>query len=65
MRKEITEAEKKITKSLLQDGPYTHNIISLVLRDLSQKVSLKAANKIVDSFGLSAYGIHKVKEAKS
>lgn len=58
--KEIKVAKEKIEKAIIQDGPYSHNIVGLVLSGLNDK---KAANKLIDEFELDElYGIQKVGE---
>jgi hypothetical protein len=42
-------------------GPYTHNLISSILRCVAEKWGNEKANEMVDYFGLTElYGIHRV-----
>lgn len=59
----IEEARAKIRQAIRQNGPYSHNIISLTLSFLADKAGVDAANGLVDEFRLDKiYGIHKSKE---
>lgn len=52
-------AREKIQNAMNQNGQYTHNIISLVLSGLKDKVM---ANQLIDEMELTRlYNIHKVK----
>jgi len=59
----ILKARDSIENAMDQNGPYTHNIISLSLRSLAEKGGNKAANDLVDEYELDQeYGIQKVEE---
>jgi len=59
--KEIIEREK----DFIGIKPYSHNIISLVLLQISQEYSRKEANNCIDEFELARHGWKKEKsEAK-
>ncbi len=47
----------------IDEKPYSHNIISLCLMEISQKYGIKAANKAVTDLGLDKLGWHTQKEA--
>lgn len=56
----IQDAENKIL-ALPPDGPYSHNIASLVLRQVASEHGYAAANALVVSLGLTtAYGIKPI-----
>jgi len=44
--------------------PYSHNIISLCLREIANKCGRDMANKTIDELGLKYYGWHKEKRTK-
>lgn len=48
----LDKARADIEKAIEQDGPYSHNICSLVLAAVYDKLGRKAANKLVDEFDL-------------
>jgi hypothetical protein len=59
----LAQARKEIKRAIVQRGPFSHNICSLVLRHVSQVHGLKAANSLVDELSLKAlFGICKEKE---
>lgn len=55
--KEIIEREK----DFIGIKPYSHNIISLVLLQISKEYSRKEANKCIDEFELGRHGWKKEK----
>ena len=55
--KEIIEREK----DFIGIKPYSHNIISLVLLQISQEYNKKEANKCIDEFELERHGWKKEK----
>lgn len=56
--KTIAEARTKIQKAIDQDGPYTHNILGLVLSKVAKELDVEHANGLVEEFNLEdAYGI--------
>ena len=60
-RMTIKEAKKKIMA--IEDGPYSHNICGLILRQVSKEHGVGAANKLIDELDLhDLYGISKVQE---
>ena len=62
----IAKAKKQIVSAIMQNGPFSHNIVSLVLMGVSRDHGVPAANALVDEFRLTKlYGIHKVKEEKN
>lgn len=59
----MEEARKSIIKSMEKDGEFTHNIISIVLRDVANKLGYRYANDIVREFDLDdLYGIAEIEE---
>jgi hypothetical protein len=56
----IKAARDKIYEAVQRDGPYSHNIISLVLGRVAKFHGKKTANKLIDEFELEALGWHKV-----
>lgn len=61
LQKDLEEANKTIDKHVLQRGQYSHNIISLVLRDVAKKHGYEVANNLVDEHNLELiFGIPKV-----
>ena len=58
MTNKETNARKKIEKAMEQDGPYTHNIIGLVLSGLKD---INLANQLIEEYEIDdLYGIQKV-----
>ena len=49
-----------IKKAVGRFGPFSHNIVSMALRDVSNKYSTADANKIVRDMGLCKYGFSEV-----
>lgn len=56
----VVWARRKIETAIEQDGPYSHNICSMALLAVAQAEGKKAANKLIDEYGLEAlYKIRK------
>lgn len=56
---DIDAARVSIAKAMLQNGEYTHNIISCVLRSVAATYSDRVANELIEQFNLTQfYGIH-------
>lgn len=54
-------ARMTIEDAIETDGPYSHNICSLALSNVQEKLGTKYANRLVDEHGLTLrYGIKKV-----
>lgn len=59
----VSIARKKIEREITSTGPYSHNIVALVLRDLATNWGLKYANQLVRELELDSYfGIDEVEE---
>lgn len=53
--------EERIKRAIMQNGQYTHNIISCVLRTVAEKEGVDTANTLVRKFKLDRlYGICEV-----
>lgn len=55
----LAEAEDSIKRAIKQNGPFTHNLISLTLGDVADRLGNKYANDLIDTFGLEDLGWHK------
>jgi hypothetical protein len=51
----------RIERDFIGIKPYSHNIIGLVLLQISEEYSRKEANKCIDEFELQRYGWKKEK----
>ena len=61
-KRELEEFRRKIEKAIGQNGSFTHNIISMVLRSASQELGKEAANSLVREYRLAKlYGINEEK----
>jgi hypothetical protein len=59
--KTIEEHKANIQHAIRQRGQYTHNIISMVLRQVATEFGYAEANKLVDEFKLTRrFSIPKV-----
>jgi len=59
-------AREKIGLALDQNGPYSHNICSLVLSKIAQQFGNASANKLIHDFELDKiYQIMPVKETNN
>jgi hypothetical protein len=57
------DARREIEDAIQEDGMYTHNIISCVLRMVATRWGYKDCNKLIDRYELTKrYGIHKRRE---
>ena len=57
----MQNAKEKIEKWLEFGGHHTHNMISLSLRNVSEKIGYKYANQLIDEFDLKKeFGIKKI-----
>ena len=55
----IKTAKKKI-RALPRNGPYSHNIVSCILRQIADDCGCGEADKLIDELNLDTiYGIHK------
>lgn len=63
MKRTLAEAETKIKAELFKAGPYSHNIIGLVLSEVAKEYSTAEANKLIDKCGLKKHGWSKVEES--
>lgn len=60
--KKIKWARQTIERAIDQNGPYSHNVCSMALMAVAKADGKKAANKLIEDYGLDAlYGIQKVK----
>lgn len=56
-------ARIEILEAILTNGPYTHNIISCVLRLVASRFGYRDANRLIADFNLTKlYGIQKRQE---
>lgn len=61
LQKAIDKASDRIQNAIDSHGPYSHNMIGAVLRDLSSSWGYEHANKLVRDFELDElYGIQEV-----
>jgi hypothetical protein len=59
--KVLADAKKNIKMAIKQNGPYSHNIVSLSLNMVSKHLGAVSANSLVDEFKLDKkFGIYKV-----
>jgi hypothetical protein len=57
----LADAKKKIKMAIKQNGPYSHNIVSLTLVMVSKQLGTVSANSLVDEFKLDKkFNIYKV-----
>lgn len=55
----VLEARARIEKALNQNGQYTHNMLSIALRTLADKVGCCVANQLISEYELDyLYDIH-------
>lgn len=60
---ETQKARSHIERAIEQNGPYSHNMISITLAFLADKCGKKYANELVDEFDLKElYGIERETE---
>lgn len=58
VQKVLNDARDKIEKALDQEGKYTHNILTLILRETARKVGYDEANLLIAEYDLKdLYGI--------
>lgn len=55
----IDAAKAKIKQELERNGPYSHNIIGLVLGQVAKQFSKASANRLIDECGLQSKGWEK------
>ena len=61
----LEKAREQIEQEMDQHGQFTHNIIGIVLRQVSTEFGIGQANELIDEYDITdAYGIHKVPENK-
>lgn len=57
----LADAKNKIKMAIKQNGPYSHNIVSLTLNMVSKQLGTVSANSLVDEFKLDKkFNIYKV-----
>lgn len=63
MAKTLKELRKQIEKEVpyVDIKPYSHNIIGLVLMQISQQFGKEEANRAIEDFDLESMGWRKVK----
>ena len=62
MKKTLARHREVIEKAMKQEGPYTHNIISLALRMIAEELGKDVANGLVREYQLDdMYGIPEEK----
>ena len=52
-----------INNALRANGPFSHNIISLVISSADKKFGVKAANELIVEFDLASLGWSKKEES--
>lgn len=58
----LARAEDRIEQVLDSEGPYKHNLISSILRNVAKKCGNDEANKLIVLFELdAAFGIYPVR----
>jgi hypothetical protein len=63
VKDEMNMTRDRINNAIDQDGPYTHNMISLALRKLAENTGTKYANELVKELDLDdLYGISEIKD---
>lgn len=55
------DARREIEEALAGYGPYTHNLISCVLKIVAKRWGFRDSNKLVSQYRLESLGIQKVK----
>lgn len=58
----IEDAETKIENALMQAGPFTYNMVGMVLASVAKNHGVKEANRLIDEFDLELMGIRKEQE---
>ena len=54
------DAEEMIEYHINQGGPYSHNLIGVVLREADKQLGRAVANDLIDDYSLdSRYGMNK------
>lgn len=62
---ELSEARRKIERAIEQSGPYSHNIVGFVLREVAKAHGTAKANALIDEYGIEdLYGIELQKEPR-
>jgi hypothetical protein len=62
----LDEAREQIRKAIRQKGPFSHNIVGLVLSGVASEHGTVQANALIQEFNLTrVYGIHPVKEEEA
>lgn len=65
MANDINWYRQQIVKAIEQDGPYSHNIVSSVLRSVSNEFGANVANGLIDEYELDeVFGIQKVNDSR-
>lgn len=60
---ELSEARKKIERAIEKNGPYSHNIVGMVLSSVSKDHGVKKANELLEEYNIEGlYGIAPEKE---
>ena len=63
MSDNIHEHRRQIEKAINKNGQFSHNIVSIVLREVSKEFGVNVANGLVDEYELDElYGIQKVNQ---
>ena len=52
-------AKDDIEAALKRDGGYSHNVITLALQSIAQKLGKHTANDVIDEYGLETLGWEK------
>jgi hypothetical protein len=57
-------AEKEMRDLLRYRGPYTHNILGMLLRTIAEKLGKPCANRLIKKYGLKKLGFEPEGETK-
>jgi len=58
-KKSLDIFKEQIERAIGQNGSYTHNIIGMVLSDVAKNYGDEEANKLIDEYDLSRWGMVK------
>ena len=61
IKAEVSKARKELDNTDFY-GPFGHNVVGLILRDVANKVGTKYANELVEEYDLQDIGIYPVEE---
>jgi hypothetical protein len=55
----LEKAKDDIEAALKRDGGYSHNVITLALQSIAQKLGKHTANDVIEEYDLGAFGWDK------